>query len=98
MKEGEETGWPGKLKEGNRRKAGETPFDPQLSPAGCDFGRVSKPLGIGLRLKKRAGLNCVLGKDVEVLTPIPVMVVLFGNSLCRADVIKLRSLGWVLTQ
>ena len=36
-------------------------------------------------------LNYVSPKDVEVLTPVPVNVILFGD-----DQIRIRSLWWVL--
>lgn len=61
----EVVGWRRKQAEG-KRGFHQPPTVPSLFPS---FGRVNKPLSIGLCLKKRAGLICVLRKDVEVLTP-----------------------------
>lgn len=52
MKEGEGSGaaWE-VIERGSRLQAGEVCVDPQLSSAGCNFGRVTKPLSMGLCLE-----------------------------------------------
>lgn len=37
-------------------------------------------------------------KDTEVLTPVPVTMILFGNQVFADDDIKMTSLGWTLIQ
>ena len=42
-------------------------------------------------------IKYVTTKDVDILTPVPVNVTLFSNKVF-ADVVKIRSLRWILIQ
>ena len=56
-----------------------------------------KPKSIQLIGWRCNGLNCS-PKDVKVLTPSTVNVILFGNNVFADDQVRMRSVGWVLIQ
>jgi len=57
-----------------------------------DIEHVGSRAGTGL------SSNDVSQKDAQVLTPVPVKVTLFRNTVFANDEVKMKSFGWTLLQ